>query len=1364
MNLNNKNAKKIWNIKQKIKSKEIPLYKEKFLKLIEKEKNIEEEKVFFDKIEKYEENLKYFLEEIENKKLELVIKENPPKIRIKWDYEENFSTEKFEEENEKLKNIFEEYKIIAEKLNIKNFNGLSFLNDITELIENENLNFLLKFKDKKEIYHNVMISKTNVLEKYDFLTKKLWIKIDLENLYISKYIENYDFLKDKIDINKKIFEEIKKNNFNSFYLKNIYELKNEDLINKIKNILIEKKDYEKIYENIWYFLPLEENLFLEIKNYLLNEKTKIYFYENNIFSNFINFYEEKKFLMKKIIKSLNNEEFLNIFNKMNLDGKNYYLKEYFEEKNKNEIKNILQNFYENNILENYYLEELLKEYKIKLDYKEEISWFENPIYEEFFNNFPLSKNIKKIFLDGNVYFENWVLSEFEDKILDKIIETFSNNSHYLIYFLEDLNLKNYEKINNVLENKNILILLEKIYQEINISNDKTWELDLSSILWKNEITEKKLENILQKIISIKNNPIYLEIKEVETEKLDNLKNNPIYLEIKEVKTEKLDNLLKKYYEKIIQIIFHNEIENIDDFLKFILEYQISNFKYSELKWDNYINLLKEEKEKKYILENIKDNNYFYKNFYFYIYRKIYNLNLEETKNFLKNFDKKVEKIKENYEEYLILNVWKKYTDNIDIFEKKLKIYKTLENSKSYEVKKLSENIFNQISELKNPEFFIEKIEKIFLENRLPYTAKIFKIFLLLYNEKKILDWISDFSSPYLQKLKEKWNPKMLYATFFKDLLKNHIFSGNRDLKKFLQEIEQAKNIFQKEKINEKEKEFLYEITLVLWDLIENFNLKNIEKIENIWDLEKNINEILEKMDLKNISEVFEFFENNFLKQIWFKNTKDVLDFMEKNIYKKNEKSKNFENFEIESWDLVKWFDSNFYNLIWNEGFVSREFLWVDWDSDLTPFDLDLIKINDEKFENIFKSIAWNYGNTLAVIKNGKNEIFESNLENIKNYKNHGFELFKTWKIWENHFWIRTWLPSVYIDYFIIKSKNTEEIYNFLYSIAKSGIFIPVLDENKNIIFSWEDFKNFKKIFQWVKELSKENIFIDTKNEKPEFLSQTIKNYPKNEEFEKIKKLTEEIYLNIWEILKEIWIEKRENKEKLGYEIQSTGSTWRNTFLPNSDFDFDLNIKLDNESYEKVRKNLNKFLEVFENKNDLQKLENTDNNDESLSIQFLKWEKNILWEKIEVDLLFSRITSDNVLDTNKVLEEKLENIRNNSKENYLFTISNIRAAKKFFKENNIYKKLDWGLGWVWIEFWILNNDWNFEKAVKTFLENAIDENWEFINYSDFKKKYFIYSAWENIKWRWNDKIENFIFKIWENWYFKICEALKNIVKS
>lgn len=1331
------------NLNYQNNDKKINQNKQNFQKYLEKEKNINEEKEFFEKIEIYEENLKNFFKDLENKKLQIIEKNWFPKIIIKWDYNENFEiSEKYKEETEKLKNIFEEYKIIAEKLEIKYFKNLSFLknNNILNIVKNKNKNFLKKFineKDLDELKFFFKLNNSYYFENYDFLKNEFWFDFDLENFYLDSYIKNYDFFKNKIDIDKKILELLKKENNINYYLSDIFKKENNDLKEKIKKFLIGKNDFENIYENLWEFLPLNESLFLELKNYLL-EKDEIKIYSSSLPSFFIseNFYEEKSDFIKKIIISLEKEDFMKILEKF-WNFKKEALEIYLKNKNKEEIKNILQNIYENNILESYDLKYLLKNFNIKIDYKNEIKWFDDIYYKNFFNNFPLE--ITKIsLLKHNAYFENWIqkerfFSEEENKILDNIIKTFSDFFPISRYFLRDLNYKNYENIENVLKNEKIITLLKKIFIESSIENGLFWFSKFAWILWREKITEEKLEKILEKIILIKNNKLYQKIE-------------------------------KKEY--IISNIFDKEIENIDEYFSLILEDKLSErAKYTELKWNDYINFLKDEKQKEEIIKEIKNKkDFFYEKFNFSLERKTENLDLEETKKFLENFDKKIKEIIQIYDEYTILKVWNNHKiEDIGTFEKRLKIYKILENSKSYEVKKLAENIFEQISELENPEGFIEKIEKIFLENKLPYTAKIFKIFSLIYDEDKINDKISEISSPYLQKLKEKWKSKMIYSTFFKDLLKTHIFSANRDFKNFLVEIEKAKNIFLKEEKTEEEKIFLHEIVLVLWSLTENTDLKNNLKVNDFWDLEKNISEILEKLNLKNISEVFDLFENNFLKEIGFPDTKSVLDFMKKNVSEKNEKAKNFWNFEIEKDDLVKWFDSKFYNLIWNQGFVSREFLWVEWDSDRTPFDLDLIKIENENFEEIINnSTASSFGDTFAVIKSGKNEIYESDLQKTKSYKNHGFELFKTWVLWENHFWVRTWLPSSSIDFFVHKSKNTEETYNFFYSIAKSEIFIPVLDENKNIIFSYDDFLNFRKIFAWVKNLSSENIFVDTKLETN--LWEIIKIYePKKEEFEEIENLTKNFYSEIENILKDLWIEKRQNKAKIGYEIQSTGSTWRNTFLPNSNFDFDLNIKLDDKNYEKVWKNIEKFLEIFENKN-LEKYENKDWNWESLSIQFLKWEKNIENKKLEIDLLFSRITDDNKEDTNKILEEKLENIRkNNSEEKYNFVIANIRMAKSFLKEKWVYKKQDWGLWWVWIEFWILNNDWNFEKAVKSFLENALDENSEFINYSDFKKKYFIYSAWENIKWKENEKIENFIFKIWENGYFKICNALENMIK-
>jgi len=117
--------------------------------------------------------------------------------------------------------------------------------------------------------------------------------------------------------------------------------------------------------------------------------------------------------------------------------------------------------------------------------------------------------------------------------------------------------------------------------------------------------------------------------------------------------------------------------------------------------------------------------------------------------------------------------------------------------------------------------------------------------------------------------------------------------------------------------------------------------------------------------------------------------------------------------------------------------------------------------------------------------------------------------------------------------------------------------------------------------------------------------------------------------------------------------------------------------------------------------------------------------------------------------------KLNYIKENYwEEKYKEVIANIRYAKQFFKEIGVYKKWvqwQWGLCGIWIETWILQNGWSFEKALES-MKQAMKES---KNFTEFKDKYLILWAWDNIKYWW---MENFTYNMTEEGYEKIKEAI------
>ncbi len=725
-------------------------------------------------------------------------------------------------------------------------------------------------------------------------------------------------------------------------------------------------------------------------------------------------------------------------------------------------------------------------------------------------------------------------------------------------------------------------------------------------------------------------------------------------------------------------------------------------------------------------------------------------------------------IKKTDEEKL-LEIKNYLNEEIDFIEKAVKIYDILAASESHEVKKLAENMFTEILDLENPEEYIRKIEKIFLENNLPYAGKLLRIFEQLYRPDKISEQITSIASPYLQGLKDRKNNEHVYNTFFKDLLKTHILSGEKTLKNFLQELKQWRELLKNQKsYTEDEKSFLITLSETFLTLVQNKDVKIQDKINSEKDFEKNFAKILETLSLDSYEEIFTFFEKNFLHPAGFGSIDETLDFMEKNIISKNQESKNRSednDFAVSKWDIFKGFDARLYSLIGNRGFVAREFIGTEWNSDRTPFDIDLILVWDESLAELTQSsTAADFGDTFMVIKSWNPKIFASHKGNTTSYKNHDFELFQTGVLGENHYGIRTAIPTTLVDFYVHKSKNIHDTNKFFFQIAKSGIYIPVVNPQGELIFSYEDFTKIQKnIFSGIKEIYDWDFEINEWNNNAKILEKIIKNIPEQSEIENVENALEKLKNDIREVLESFGMNERKNgeKQKIGFEIQSTGSTGRNTFLSgDGSYDFDIDIKLDEKNFAKINEIIEKFVQKFHS-SDIKFFQNHNG-----TWQILQGEKDDNGKKLEVDLMFSRLSNDEVIDANVALEKRLNNIREvHWIEKYYRVLANIRAAKEFLKEKEVYKKMEYGqggLGGIGIEAWILNHGGSFEAAAKSFLETAKDENNEFKNFSDFKREYFIFGAGESLK----DEggTENFVNNMTSPWYNKMIEALKELFEE
>ena len=100
-------------------------------------------------------------------------------------------------------------------------------------------------------------------------------------------------------------------------------------------------------------------------------------------------------------------------------------------------------------------------------------------------------------------------------------------------------------------------------------------------------------------------------------------------------------------------------------------------------------------------------------------------------------------------------------------------------------------------------------------------------------------------------------------------------------------------------------------------------------------------------------------------------------------------------------------------------------------------------------------MAGSYGQTYLVFKDNpriETTRGESEEEYTQKRKNQNYELFRTSGIGSTHYGIRTGIASSEIEYIITK-ENPKRI---CLDIALNGIYIPVVDIQGNLLFTYED--------------------------------------------------------------------------------------------------------------------------------------------------------------------------------------------------------------------------------------------------------------------------------------------------------------------
>ena len=529
--------------------------------------------------------------------------------------------------------------------------------------------------------------------------------------------------------------------------------------------------------------------------------------------------------------------------------------------------------------------------------------------------------------------------------------------------------------------------------------------------------------------------------------------------------------------------------------------------------------------------------------------------------------------------------------NVDESKQKdaIKILDRLYRSNSAELRRIKEQMALQILE-KEPETYektLNAIENIYLTSNIPDVGKLYLVFkelhpnLLGENTK-----MQDASIGDIPSLKEATIGERK-SMIFTRLLMSAVESNSRNLRDYIETIEQGNEIFKKIRNGEVKAQNLAKNereTIKKYNEILNFvyNQSNKEeKRENVGDIEKDINELakLFRMDIVK-AEMPDRLVRMFAHRAEIRSLAQAKEIMEKSREKADERNTEFakkESINIEDGDFVKGIENTeYFPSMLQRGILAKDFLGGNATSDVTPLDTDVEKVTKVcgtlnetlkslKVANDFTSsnidgkklgrimLVFSKDNFIET-RNQNDEVSMENVELLKQDKDKK-------EVCHNDntaYGISMGIGSENIKC-IIADKYVDKLG---LEIALNGFYIPIVDNDGKVIYTKDMYNNFREKMQGLSHYGEKHFELDETARKPEMsgiielVDRSMQN-AKNKQEKILKTLEEAVNKNGYTLSDE----RRTDLKPGIVEFIDTGSTGRGTNMP-GDGDFDYMVRMD----------------------------------------------------------------------------------------------------------------------------------------------------------------------------------------------------------
>lgn len=792
------------------------------------------------------------------------------------------------------------------------------------------------------------------------------------------------------------------------------------------------------------------------------------------------------------------------------------------------------------------------------------------------------------------------------------------------------------------------------------------------------------------------------------------------------------------------------------------------------------------------------------------------------------------KVKKSCFDYFIKHYEKMNYQKVDDL---LYIVDRIEYSNSLEMHNFQDQMLTSILESEKVHEEIDKIENIFLKENIPMFSKIFLCFKFLYpnfskkdekgdelfkfNENSRISpdlLLANPNNKRMQMYKKIVNgdkTKIRFQLIFNDLLRCAICSNNKSLIDYLNTLKNGNEVVIKLQNNNYNIDILNNEEEKIFNIFINYLTTIYENINNDKILNMNIEDKCKyfvnyfksnsKYSLADrVVRSFGYFAGidsleqifNMINDIRMKSSKENIK-----LSKYLEKNK----FELNDNDLIR--GIGYYNILGNSlenGNVCKELLGSiigKSDSDTTPLDVDITLAKKEK--TLYDSInntptGWGFGNVFVVLKNDV-VITRDKDGNILNtfYDPMKMEVFGTHTRnggFETHWGGRSGFSSTDVKCFIYKKitmidsgkpynedgsinyigvDNLNDLLSIKFEIARHGLYIPIVDLTGKLIFSLDEYNYIRSKMMGLSYYGVGDYLIDKDSLYFDGIDELINLM--EEDRERVTLIRKKIYKRIEEIIVNPKYNLGINKINDRFngdlsngicELIETGSTARFSNVPD-DCDFDFLLKLDRK-YVSDSKIVKKIINIFKNElKPTEMISGKDNRFRGSGIII----SNI--DKLDIDISIDQRRNDITYSSEKCLEDRYNTIKKQYPDCYPLVLANIVKAKQILKENNVYKKLEGGIGGIGVENWILQNGGSLKLAFQDFLNHAY-ENGELVDFKKFKETYHVFDFGSNHEPRIKLKVGNSsIYYAYDNYindnmneskYKKMAEVLRKYIND